>query len=85
MHAQVKIIGQNGQLSLGKEHAGRAVLVDQLDDGTWMIKSGEFIPDSERWLHQADASDKLNQALSWAEQTEPKDSLEDLAQSIEDK
>ena len=40
-HQQVKVIGGNGQLSLGKEFAGQMVLIDQLDNGTWLIKTGE--------------------------------------------
>jgi hypothetical protein len=50
IHQQVKVIGANGQISLGKEFAGKMVVIDQISDGTWIIKSGEFIPDSEKWL-----------------------------------
>ena len=59
---QVKIIGANGQVSLGKEFAGKMVLIDQVDASTWIIKSGEFIPDSEKWLHQAHNLSKLENA-----------------------
>ncbi len=31
---QVKVIGSNGQLSLGKVFAGQMVLIEQLDNGT---------------------------------------------------
>ena len=53
-HAQVKVIGINGQVSLGKEFAGKMVVVEQVEKGTWIIKCGEFIPDSEKWLHQSE-------------------------------
>lgn len=46
----VKTVGNNGQISLGKEYAGRHVLVDQAEKGLWVIKAGTFVPDSEAWL-----------------------------------
>lgn len=79
----VKVIGSNGQLSLGKEFAGQMVLVDQLDNGTWIIKAGAFIPDSERWLHQGDALVKLDKALAWAEKNEPKDNFVEITRKID--
>lgn len=63
----VKIVGANGQVSLGKEFAGKMILIDQVDAGTWIIKSGEFIPDSEKWLHRVQDATKLDKALEWAE------------------
>ena len=82
-HAQVKIVGTNGQVSLGKEFAGKMVLIDQVSPDTWIIKSGEFIPDSEKWLHQGQNIEKLEKALEWAKKHKPKDNFEDLAKDIE--
>lgn len=80
---QVKVIGSNGQLSLGKEFAGQMVLVDQLDNDTWVIKAGEFIPNSERWLHEGDASVKLDKAIAWAETNKPKDNFAEIVEKID--
>lgn len=82
-HPQVKIIGANGQVSLGKEFAGRMVLVDQVSDGAWVIKIGKFIPDSEKWLYQGDNLSSLEKALDWAKKNGPIDNFEQLTQSIE--
>lgn len=79
----VKVIGANGQVSLGKEFAGKMILIDQIDKGTWLIKSGEFIPDSERWLHRAQDMSKLEKALEWAEKNEPKDNFNVLVKKLE--
>ncbi len=81
---QVKIIGSNGQVSLGKEFAGKMVLIDKINDGTWLIKAGEFIPDSEKWLHQELHLTKLNKALDWAEKSKPKDNFDKLTQGLKD-
>jgi hypothetical protein len=69
--AAVKTIGRSGQIALGKEHAGKQVLVDQVEPGVWMIKLGEFVPDSERWLFQDNIAAELDEAIGWAENNPP--------------
>lgn len=74
MHIQiqhVKTIGANGQLSLGKEFAGKMVLIDQIEEGTWIVKCGEFVPDSEKWLYRGGNVAKIDTALEWAAQNKP--------------
>ena len=63
----VKTVGRSGQIALGKAYAGRHVLVDELEPGVWLVKLGEFVPDSERWLHAPDAKADLDEAIAWAE------------------
>jgi len=65
--AVIKTVGQSGQIALGKAYAGRHVLVDELEPGVWLVKLGEFIPDSERWLHAPDVKADLDEAIAWAE------------------
>lgn len=65
--AVIKTVGQSGQIALGKVYAGRHVLVDELEPGVWLVKLGEFIPDSERWLHAPDVKADLDEAIAWAE------------------
>ena len=65
--ASIKTIGASGQITLGKEYSGKTVLVDEIEPGVWMVKVGEFIPDSERWLHEPAEKAKLEEAIAWAE------------------
>jgi hypothetical protein len=51
MAVQVKTIGSSGQISLGKENAGRPVTVEEIEAGVWLIKSAQVIPENEMWLH----------------------------------
>lgn len=67
MMASIKTIGGSGQISLGKQYAGRHVLVDELGSGVWLLKLGDFVPDSERWLHEGDVAESLERAVEWAE------------------
>lgn len=64
--SSVKVVGANGQISLGKQFAGRQVLVEEQEPGVWLVRTATVIPDNERWLHGAQASADLDRALAWA-------------------
>ena len=59
----VKIVGSNGQISLGKEFAGRQVLVEEQEPGVWLVRTAMVIPENELWLHQPQARAELERAL----------------------
>jgi hypothetical protein len=81
--ANVKTIGSSGQISLGKEYAGRHVLIDEVERGVWVVKLGDFIPESERWLQEPSVSRSLDRAIAWAEKNPPrKASLSKLARRL---
>ena len=70
----LKSVGRSGQISLGKQYAGKTVMIEQIETGVWIMKIGEFIPVSERWLHDPTVSQNLNEAIAWAEEHPPQDS-----------
>ena len=70
----VKVVGANGQISLGKQFAGRQVLVEEREPGVWLVRSATVVPDNESWLHQPKSAKDLQQALSWAQNNNPSDS-----------
>jgi len=67
---EIKTIGMSGQISLGKEHAGRTVTVEEVQHGVWVIKTAQVIPDSEMWLHTPEVKASLDRALEWSHKTE---------------
>ena len=69
----VKIVGANGQISLGKQFAGRQVLVEEQESGVWLIRTATVVPDNERWLHAPAAATNLDNALAWAAQNPASD------------
>ncbi|MGH8550318.1 MAG: hypothetical protein ACRERU_17310 [Methylococcales bacterium] len=79
----IKIIGSNGQISLGKEYAGKSVLIDEIETGVWVVKIGRFIPDNEHWLHEPPAKAKLDEAIAWAEQTAPSGNLAEIEAAVD--
>lgn len=65
-YQMVKSIGASEQISLGKEHAGRKVLVEMPEPGVWVIRTATIIPDNERWLHEPSVKKGLGKSLAWA-------------------
>lgn len=72
-HSSIKMIGANGQISIGKQFAGRQVLVEEQETGVWLVRTATVIPDNERWLHELQAAADLTQALDWAKSNTPDD------------
>lgn len=83
--SMIKTVGQSGQISLGKQYAGRHALVDEIESGVWVIKLGEFVPDNERWMLQPGVKDDIDRAIAWAEKNPSEASdLDELAAKIEE-
>ena len=75
--SSVRVIGANGQISLGKQFAGRQVLVEEREPGVWMVRTATVVPDNERWLHQPQAAADLKNALAWTQANPPADANAD--------
>ena len=71
---EVKTIGSSGQISLGKQFAGRTVTVEQVEDGVWVVKTARVIPENELWLHTPAMTKKLTAAIQWADEHPAKES-----------
>ena len=83
MPAQVKTIGSSGQISLGKEHAGQTVTVEEIETGVWLVKTAQVIPDTELWLHEPEVKQGLDRAIAWAERNPAKASrLSDIEKRL---
>lgn len=81
--ASVRIVGTNGQISLGKQYAGRQVLVEEQEAGVWLVRAATVVPDNERWLHAPGAAADLGKALKWANSNTPDDlSLDQTLQRL---
>lgn len=78
----LKLVGSNGQISLGKQYAGRHVLVEESEPGVWVVRTATVIPDNERWLHQPDAAADLQAAMAWSVSHPPADTDMDHAMNI---
>jgi hypothetical protein len=78
----IKLVGSNGQISLGKQYAGRHVLVEEHEPGVWIVRTAVVIPDNERWLHESKAAADLQAAMAWSVSHDPADA--DLHATLKD-
>lgn len=85
MTASVKRVGASGQISLGKEYAGRTVLIESSEPGVWLIRTAQTIPDAELWLHQPEAAARLDRALSAIDQPPVAADLDALERHLSDR
>ena len=65
--AVIRKVDGSGRVVLGKEFAGRSVVIDEMEPGVWIVKVGQFIPDNERWLLDPEVQAKLKRSMAWAE------------------
>lgn len=83
MPTQIKTIGASGQISLGREFAGRPVVIEKIDEGVWLIKTARIIPDSEMWMHEEPVKSRIQKAIEWAEVNRPEETdLEALRDKV---
>ncbi len=66
--AKIKLVGVGGQISLGKEYTGRAVLVETPAPGVWVIKAARVVAEGDVAPDEA-----LKTALAWAAANPPSD------------
>jgi hypothetical protein len=66
MAVEIKTIGASGQISLGKQHAGRTVTVEEVEEGVWIVRSAVVIPENELWLHEAGTKARVDKAIAWS-------------------
>lgn len=64
---EVRKVSSKSQITLPKEFAGKLVSVERLSEGVLQIKSGEFIPDSEKVFHTEKFNKKLKTFDEWIE------------------
>ena len=70
----VKVIGTSGQISLGKQYAGKTVLVEEVGKGVWLLKIARVIPDNEVWLHREPLKSRIDdRAIAWTAEHPPQE------------
>ncbi len=71
---KVLTVPSNGQISIGKQWAGREVMVEVVDENRIVITSGAFIPADQATFYTKDAQTQLEQFNKWSEKTPAKKS-----------
>ncbi len=66
MVTSIKQVSPSAQISLGKKYAEKTVIIEQPEEGVWVIKTAITIPKNELWLHQEPFKSKLDAAIKQA-------------------
>jgi hypothetical protein len=71
---QIKLltVASNGQISIGKAWAGRQIVLEEVNDGEIHIKSGTFVPDSQKVFNSKEAQASLDEFNKWEEKASSK-------------
>ena len=80
----LKMVGASGQLSLGKQYAGRYFEVETQPDGGILLKPMRVIPEVDAWLYTPEMRERLAQAEAWMAENPPRETdLDELAAKLE--
>lgn len=80
---EIRKVSSKSRVTLPKEFAGRYVYVEKIAEGILQIKTGEFIPDSEKIFHTKEYQERLKRFDQWMDEHTPDDS--DALELIEGK
>lgn len=80
---KVLTVPSNGQISIGKQWAGREVMVEMVDDNHMVITAGAFIPHDVATFYTKEAQAHLADFDRWSEKTPArKTNLNQLRKSL---
>ena len=82
----LKMVGNSGQISLGKKYAGKHFELREEEDGTIVLKPMRVIPESDAWLHTPEMREKLARADQWCKENPPAETnLDELLALVKDR
>jgi len=71
---EIRKVSSKSQLTLPREFAGKLVSIESLSEGILQIKTGEFIPHSEKAYHTEKFKKRLKKFDEWMDQHNPEES-----------
>jgi chromosomal replication initiation ATPase DnaA len=73
MPAELKRVGQSGQISVGRELAGKLLRLEQLEDGRLLLTPVVSVPESQLWTLSEPHKSRIERGLEWAAKTPAKE------------
>ncbi len=70
---EIKVVGESGQISLGKRYAGKTLRLERFDDGTIVLTAVRMVPESQLWTLEAPHRSRIQRGLAWARETRPQE------------
>ena len=72
-NSEFKTVGKSGQISLGKNYAGKTLRLDRLADGRIVLTAVAMVPESQLWTLAEPHRSRIERGLAWAAQSSPKE------------
>jgi hypothetical protein len=66
MQPEIKRVGQSGQISVGRELAGKLLRLEHLEDGRLILTPVVDVPESQLWTLREPDKARIERALVWA-------------------
>ena len=70
---EIKVVGKSGQISLGKNYAGKMLRLERRRDGTVVLTAVAMVPESQLWTLQEPHRSRIQRGLAWAAETSPRE------------
>jgi hypothetical protein len=64
--AEIKVVGKSGQISLGKDYAGKPLRVERRKDGSILLTAVALVPESQLWTLEEPDRSRIGRGLDWA-------------------
>jgi hypothetical protein len=65
MHPEIKRVGQSGQISVGRQLAGKLLRLEQIEDGRLLLTPVVDVPESQMWTLQEPHMSRIERGLAW--------------------
>jgi hypothetical protein len=73
MQPELKRVGQSGQISVGRELAGKLLRLEQLEDGRLLLTPVVDVPESQLWTLREPHKSRIERGIAWAAATPAKE------------
>jgi hypothetical protein len=71
--AEIKVVGKSGQISLGKNYAGKTLRVERHEDGSIVLTAVAMVPESQLWTLEEPHRSRIARGMAWAAETRPEE------------
>lgn len=75
MQAELKRVGQSGQISVGRERAGKLLRLEELEGGQLLLTPVVDVPESQLWTLSEPHKSRIERGLAWATKTPAKETI----------
>ena len=82
MRPEIKRVGESGQISVGRELAGKLLRLEQLEDGRLLLTPVVDVPEAQLWTLREPHKSRIERGLTWAAANPPKETDLDALKKV---